>query len=77
MNDPKVYDGLQSMVFFAGFYEGLLPFAAKYFGWTPVLSLPSWMPSPAWWIVATAALVAAGVLLVLLDVAKNRRFPDA
>ncbi|MEV5570447.1 hypothetical protein AB0L06_10365 [Spirillospora sp. NPDC052269] len=77
MDDPKTYDGLMSIVFFAGFYEGLLPFPAKYFGWKPLLSLPSRMPSPSWWIVAAAALVTATVLLVILDGAKKRRFPDA
>lgn len=74
--DAKTYDGLMYLCLLAGFWEGLVPFPAKYFGWTPLLSLPSRMPSPIWWIVAAVSLVVAAVALVLLDEAKKRSFPE-
>ncbi|WP_131735622.1 hypothetical protein [Actinomadura roseirufa] len=77
MNDPKSYDGLSSLVFFLGAYEGAVPFLAKWLGMTPLLSLPSRLPGPAWWIVSVAALVIAFLLLWWIDVAKKRRFPTS
>jgi hypothetical protein len=78
MNDAKSYDALSAVALLVGFYEGLLPFAAKLFGWSPALSLPAHMDPPAWWIVAGVALIAAVIALDRLDTAKNRRFgPDA
>lgn len=78
MNDAKSYDALSAFALIVGFYEGLLPFPAKLFDWTPVLSIPARMDAPAWWIVSGLVLVAAVVALDRLDTAKKRRFgPDA
>lgn len=78
MDDPKSYDALSAAVFLVGFYEGLLPFAAKIFDWTPALSVPARMDAPAWWIVSAVVLIAAVITLDRLDTAKKRRFePDA
>lgn len=74
MNDPKSYDALSSVVFLVGLFEGLLPFPAKLIGFTPLLSLPSRMDAPAWWIVSGAVLIGAVIALDHLDRAKKRRF---
>jgi hypothetical protein len=34
MDDPKSYDALSAVAFLVGFYEGLLPFAARLFDWS-------------------------------------------
>lgn len=73
MKDPKSYDALSFLVGWLGIYEGLLPFAAKIFGWHPALALPLRLPNPAWWIVAAVIVVVAFVLLAVLDNAKKRR----
>ncbi|WP_019631813.1 hypothetical protein [Actinomadura atramentaria] len=76
MKSAKSYDELSAFVFGAGVYEGVVPFLAKPFGWRPLLSLPVRLPSPAWWLVSAAALVAAVVLLCVIDTCKKRRFPE-
>ena len=78
MNDPKSYDALSAVTLLIGFYEGLLPFPSKLFGWSPALSLPARIDPPGWWIVAGAVLITAVFTLARVDNAKKRRFgPDA
>ncbi|TDD91346.1 hypothetical protein [Actinomadura rubrisoli] len=59
MNGPKSYDGLSALVLFLGVYEGALPLVARLWGGKPLLSVPSHMSGPAWWIVSAAVIVVA------------------
>ena len=72
MSDPKTFDALSAIVFMVGIYEGLIPFVAKLFDATPVLSVPSRLDAPAWWIVSTLVVVVAIVALERIDQAKRR-----
>jgi hypothetical protein len=74
MDDPKSYDTLSAIALLVGFYEGLLPFPAQLFGFSPLLSLPAHMDAPAWWIVSGLVLIATVVALERLGQAKRRRF---
>lgn len=76
MKDRKAYDGLSGLVFFVGVFEGVVPFVARPFGKSPLLSVPTWLDGPAWWIVSLAVIVVAAVLLIWIDAAKKRRFPE-
>lgn len=72
MNDAKTYDGLSSLVFLIGIYEGVVPFVIKIFGWHQRLAFPARLAAPAWWIVSLAVIVVAAVLLDALEKAKIR-----
>lgn len=74
MDDPKSYDALSTLALVVGVYEGLLPFPAKLFDWSPVLSIPARLDAPAWWIVAGVVLIVAATSLDRLDKAKKARF---
>ena len=75
MEDPKSYDGLSSVVFIAGIYEGVVPFLAKLVGIRPFLAFPARLGAPLWWLVSGAVIVVATGLLWAIDVAKTRRHP--
>lgn len=64
-------EGLQAAVFIVGVYEGVVPLVSRLFGWSPFLALPLRLPEPWWWIVSVAVIVAAVVLLEVLDRMKN------
>ncbi|SDD46156.1 hypothetical protein [Actinokineospora iranica] len=70
--DARGYAGLQTVVFFVGLYEGVVPFVAKVFDWEPFLAFPLRLPNPAWWIVSAAAILVSIVLLDLLERGKKR-----
>jgi len=72
----KKDDGLSSLVLVVGIYEGVLPFPSRWFGWHPLLSLPTRLDAPAWWIVSGAVVVMAATLLVLLDRAGEGATPS-
>ncbi len=76
MNSPKSYDGLSAVVFLVGLHEGVMPFVAKLWDGKPKLSLPTRLPSPAWWLVSASVIVVGFLLLWWIDSAKKRRFPD-
>ncbi len=75
MNDPKSYDMISGAALLVGFWEGLVPFPAKAFGWTPIRALPVRMPAPAWWVVSGLVLVVALLVVWRVDAAKKARFP--
>jgi hypothetical protein len=78
MDDPKSYDFLMVLVLWIGVHQGLLPFAAKLFGWHhPFLALTLRLPGPAWWIVSALVAIGSFVLLIVIDEAKKRRHPSA
>ncbi len=70
--DRQGYEALQSFVVIAGIYEGVVPFAGKWFGWRPFLAFPLRLPNPAWWIVSAAVVVLSIALLEVLDRAKKQ-----
>lgn len=72
MTDTKTYDGLSSLVFLVGIYEGVLPFVGKLFGWHLKLALPLQLDGPWWWLVSIAVLIVAVALLERIDRAKKR-----
>lgn len=72
MSDSKTYEGLTSLVFLIGLYEGVLPFVGKLLHWHPLLSMPLRLSAPAWWIVSAAVIVVAIALLEVIDRAKTR-----
>jgi hypothetical protein len=78
MDDPKSYDLVMFVVFWIGIHQGLLPFAAKLFGWhRPFLALALHLPGPAWWIVSAIVTLGSFALLIRIDEAKKRRHPSA
>ena len=72
MSDSKTYEGLTSLVFLIGLYEGVLPFVGTLLNWHPFLSMPLGLSAPAWWIVSAAVIVVAIALLEVIDRAKKR-----
>lgn len=67
------YDTLSGLVFLVGIYNGLAPFVVRAFGGGRLLlSLPTRMSAPWWWITSAAVLVATVVALAWLDHAKRR-----
>lgn len=72
MNSAKDYDQLSTLVFVVGLFEGLLPFAGRLLGFSPLLSLPLRLDAPWWWIVAGVVLVGAAAALIALDEGKKR-----
>lgn len=71
--DAKDRRGLSDLVLLVGLYQGLLPFVAQVFGWHPVLSLPSRLDGPAWWLVSAAVVVVCAGLLEALHRAGDTR----
>jgi len=71
MDNPKTFDALSAIVFMVGIYEGPIPFVAKLFGAEPVLSVPSRLGTPTWWIVSALVVVVAIVALARIDDAKR------
>lgn len=67
------HDRLSAVIFAVAIFEGLLPFAGRLFGFSPLLSLPLRIGSPWWWIVSTAVLLACAALLIVIDEDKRRQ----
>lgn len=65
--DSSGISALQGAVFVVGVYEGVVPLVARVFDWHPVLAFPLLLPEPYWWIVSVLVIIAAVVLLELLD----------
>jgi hypothetical protein len=72
MSDTKNYDSLQGFVLFVGVFEGLLPFIGRFAGFSPILSLPLRLDSPAWWLVSGTVIVISLALLIVLERAKEQ-----
>ncbi|MFI6514367.1 hypothetical protein ACIBF1_02250 [Spirillospora sp. NPDC050679] len=72
MSDTKTYDSVSGAALIIGFYEGVLPFPAKAFDWTPVLCLPRHLDAPYWWIVSAAVLAAAAITVQTMEALKGR-----
>ena len=71
-----LYDAASSAVLLLGVYCGVAPFVSRLvFHGNLFLAFPLLLPSPWWWIVSLAVVAATCGLLILIDHAKERRFP--
>jgi hypothetical protein len=75
--DKKTYDLALFAVLFAGIWQGVMPLILIFIGaGFRGLAFPVLLPQPWSWIVSILAIVVAVVLLVVLDGAKKRRYPQ-
>ncbi|WP_067491027.1 hypothetical protein [Actinomadura hibisca] len=72
MSDPKTHDSISGAALIVGFYEGVLPFPAKAFDWSPVLCLPRHLAAPYWWIVSLGVLAAVAVVIWRMEATKGK-----
>jgi hypothetical protein len=69
------YDGLSSLVFVAGIYEGVVPLVVRLLvsdDARPLLAFPLRLDEPWWWITSVVVILVAIGLLERIDQAKRR-----
>jgi hypothetical protein len=69
------YDGLSSLVFVAGVYEGVVPVVVRLLvsdDARPLLVFPLRLAAPWWWITSVVVILVAIGLLERIDQAKRR-----
>jgi hypothetical protein len=67
------YDALSAIVLLVGIYNGLAPFVSRLvFGGDLFLAFTLRLPPPWWWIASLAVLIVTGLLLGMIDRAKQR-----
>jgi hypothetical protein len=72
-SDADGYDLAMGLVLLAGIYNGVAPFVSRLvFDGDLVLAVTLRLPAPWWWLASLGALIAAFVLLIVLDQAKRR-----
>ena len=77
MKDARSYDRLSGLVLVLGLMEGLRPLIGLMIGGHGgFLSLATYLSGPARWLTSIGFVALTAVLLVWIDTAKKRRFPE-